>query len=172
MNLSERELRQLLNESFQAGVEKYADVVAEGMKRAAPYDNFVEISEYIDEIAAKTDLVNSPVKLEMPDTAPFQPHSVTSKNAAAMAFPKIGTQRRTVLDHLWFRGEMGCTDEQLSLHLAMTINSVRPRRVELVNAGFVKDSGRTRLTECDREATVWVANSNQLEEEYLSSQTL
>ena len=54
-------------------------------------------------------------------------------------------------------GFQGATDEQMQRSLGMNGNAQRPRRVELVEAGLVVDSERTRKTTFGRLAIVWVA---------------
>jgi hypothetical protein len=49
----------------------------------------------------------------------------------------------------------GGTDEELQDALGMNPNTQRPRRIELVERGLVRDSGRTRKTKSGRRATVW-----------------
>ena len=73
---------------------------------------------------------------------------------------RTGTARRRVWDLI--RGAMhwpdpGATDEDIARYIHMNPSTVRPRRLELVEAGLVRDSGRTRKTRSDREAIVWVA---------------
>lgn len=90
-------------------------------------------------------------------TLPFQPHSVTSADAADEARAQAPTQRERVLAAIRATGVRGCTDEELQLHLNLNPSTQRPRRVELVRRGQVQDSGRTRPTRSGRRATVWVA---------------
>ncbi len=47
------------------------------------------------------------------------------------------------------------TDEEIATALSMEGNSVRPRRIELVERGLVRDSGDRRLTKAKRNAIVW-----------------
>jgi hypothetical protein len=47
------------------------------------------------------------------------------------------------------------TDEEIQLGLEMSGSTERPRRVELVAAGRIVDSGRTRPTQSGRQAVVW-----------------
>lgn len=86
-----------------------------------------------------------------------QAHSPTSLAAAEHAEPKSATLRRVVLDYIRSQGRDGATDEQVQNALAMNPSTQRPRRVELVEGGFVVDSGGTRKTASGRNAVVWVA---------------
>lgn len=93
---------------------------------------------------------------------PYQKHSATSKAAATSIVPKAGTLRAMVLEFLKDRrywGIDGATDEEIQDELEMPQNTARPRRVELVRAGLVIDSGRSRPTKSGRMATVWVVNN-------------
>jgi hypothetical protein len=49
----------------------------------------------------------------------------------------------------------GLTDEQQQLWSEVAASSQRPRRSELVAAGLVADTGRTRPTRSGRAAVVW-----------------
>lgn len=53
--------------------------------------------------------------------------------------------------------ELGLTDEQQQTILGMSANTQRPRRLELVEAGLVKDSGQRRKTSKGNDAIVWKA---------------
>jgi hypothetical protein len=86
-----------------------------------------------------------------------QMHSQPSIAAAEAALPNAGTLRRRVYDQLRQWHATGGTDEDLQIGLGMDPSTQRPRRIELVNAGLVRDSGRTRKTRSGRRATVWVA---------------
>lgn len=87
---------------------------------------------------------------------PCQPHSPTSR-AAATALPNADTLRSAVLDAIKAHG--GLTDEEVQDTLVMQGSTQRPRRIELVAAGLVVDSGRTRATRSGRQAVVWEAKS-------------
>ena len=87
---------------------------------------------------------------------PAQRHSPTSKAAAVRMEPVAGTKRAVVLAFLR-RCPAGATDEQMQTGLPMGPNTQRPRRVELVRAKLVKDSGVTRTTSGGDQAVVWVA---------------
>jgi hypothetical protein len=86
---------------------------------------------------------------------PFQSHSETSKEAAKLAVLSAAKGRRMVLGALRNNGPM--TDEQLQDKLLLEGSSERPRRVELVKQGLVRDSGRTHPTRSGRSAVLWEA---------------
>lgn len=86
---------------------------------------------------------------------PYQRHSDTSLQAAIEAEPAAGTQRRRVFD-LMFMAPRGLTDHQMQEFLNMNPSTQRPRRIELVERGFVRDSGMRRQTPSGRWAVVWV----------------
>lgn len=89
--------------------------------------------------------------------APYQRHSATSRAAAAGIAPKAGTKRAQVLDFLREQGAAGATDEEMQRGIPMSANTQRPRRVELLAAKLIEDSGMTRKTAGGDEAVVWVA---------------
>jgi len=86
---------------------------------------------------------------------PYQPGSVTSKDAADSVRSEVLTQRGRVYAWLLFAGSRGGTDEEIATALDMNPSSVRPRRIELVAECRVFDSGKTRDTKSGRKATVW-----------------
>jgi hypothetical protein len=79
----------------------------------------------------------------------------TSKAAGKSIEPHSNTLRWHVLRAIRAAGDLGCTDEELQTSLALNPSTERPRRIELVMAGLVEDSGGTRATESGRQATVW-----------------
>lgn len=87
---------------------------------------------------------------------PAQRHSPTSREAADAILPRADTLRRAVLDALQ-AAPAGLTDEEMQDQIPMTASTQRPRRVELVEAGLVRDSGDTRPTRSGRKAVVWKA---------------
>lgn len=92
-----------------------------------------------------------------PPPAPYQRHSETSRAAALDIMPKAGTLRRRVLDSIIAAGKHGRTDDEIQAFERMDPSTQRPRRIELVEAGLVKDSGQKRMTRSRKPATVWVA---------------
>jgi hypothetical protein len=80
----------------------------------------------------------------------------TQVEAAERALPKSGTQRARVLGELKRAGRNGLTDEELAARLDLSLNSVRPRRLELVEAMLVVSTERRRPTQGGGPAIVWV----------------
>ena len=89
--------------------------------------------------------------------APYQRHSATSAAAARDVEPRTGTGRASILAYLRGRQGQGATDEQMQESIPMGANTQRPRRVELVQARLVVDSGTVRSTAAGGPATVWLA---------------
>lgn len=81
----------------------------------------------------------------------------TAVAAASRAAPGSGTQRGRVLRVIVDAGDEGATDEQVTERLGLPLNTVRPRRLELVEGGYVMDSGDTRATASGASAIVWLA---------------
>ena len=101
--------------------------------------------------------LNSVDPSAFPD-APAQRHSPTSVDAADQIKGVSGKMRRIVLDVIRGFASVGCSDEEGMLNCAMPASTWRPRRVELVNAGLVVDSGKTRKTKSGRKAVVWISS--------------
>jgi hypothetical protein len=93
-------------------------------------------------------------ELPLFDTPPYQRHSRTSRDAAEQARESAPTQRQRVFAQLQAHD---ATDEEMQCALGMNPSTQRPRRIELHRMGFVKDSGRKRLTKSGRKAVVWEA---------------
>ena len=79
----------------------------------------------------------------------------TQRLAAIEAYPATGTWRRRVLNAITAAGARGSTDEELQDLLRLNPSTQRPRRVELVEGGWIEDSGRRRRTRSGRDAVVW-----------------
>jgi hypothetical protein len=83
----------------------------------------------------------------------------TSRQAALAVLPRSGAQRRRVLDAVVAVARnpqiVGLTDVQLAHATGLPANSVRPRRVELVDGGWLEPAQTTREHH-GREHTVWV----------------
>ena len=84
----------------------------------------------------------------------YQQHSTTSHDAAVEILESANTLRAKV--YRYIRDHNGVTDEQIQLGLKMNPSTQRPRRVELQEAGIIKDSGRVQKTRSGRNAVVWI----------------
>lgn len=80
----------------------------------------------------------------------------TQVAAAAAVLPRTGTQRARVLAEIKRSGRGGLTDEEIGARLDLGGNSVRPRRLKLVESGLVVDSGDRRPTPGGGPAIIWV----------------
>ena len=85
------------------------------------------------------------------DALPYQAHSETSKEAARSMATKSQTLRSKVLELL---STNDLTDEDIAIRLNLSGSTARPRRIELVQAGLVMQTG-TRKTASGRSAAVW-----------------
>ena len=97
-------------------------------------------------------------QLGLPLTAPFVRHSETSKDAARSIRVNAGTYRARVYDYLiscGICGSAGATDEQMQQGIPMAASTQRPRRIDLVRDGLVRDSGRKAKTAAGKDAVVW-----------------
>lgn len=79
----------------------------------------------------------------------------TQQAAALEAYPNTGTWRLRVLQALVDAGARGATDEEIQRALGLNPSTQRPRRVELVELGWIEDSGARRPTRSGRSAAVW-----------------
>lgn len=80
----------------------------------------------------------------------------TSEAAAEAARPISSSVRERVLEWIRSRGPDGSTDEECQLGLSMNPSTQRPRRIELMRSGQIREQG-TRPTKSGRAAAVWVA---------------
>ncbi len=90
--------------------------------------------------------------------------TVTSEIAAAAALATSGQQRMAVLYALVASGDNGLTDEQIQTHTGLEGNNVRPRRGECAKEGWIRRAGRRRQTAKNRQAEVWVATMEGIDE--------
>ena len=88
--------------------------------------------------------------------APFQRHSAPSFLAAEAITHTRDSLKQQVLALLKLHPG-GLTDELMQEYLAMNPSTQRPRRVELVSKGLVRDSNIRTKTRSGRLATVWIA---------------
>jgi hypothetical protein len=89
--------------------------------------------------------------------APAQVHSEPSRSAAVKIEPLAKSLRAAVLGFIRARADVGATDDEIQRGLGMEGSTQRPRRVELVRAGLVREAAAKRQTKAGRSATVWVA---------------
>jgi hypothetical protein len=92
--------------------------------------------------------------LDEPGTTTGLLHPQTSFDAAECMRVNSGTARRRVLEALAARD---LTDEEVQAILAMSPNTQRPRRVELVRAGYVEATDLRRLSVSGCRSIVWTA---------------
>ena len=95
-------------------------------------------------------------QLELFSIPPSQAHSATSRAAAEAIEPQAGNLRQDVLEALRLCPG-GLTDQEIQDALSMPAHTECPRRIELVRAGLVVDSGEVRKTKSGRNAVVWRA---------------
>lgn len=93
-------------------------------------------------------------------------HPDTARAAALAEYPKTGGNRERVLLALYRARidgvpEDGLTDEGITAATKLGPNSARPRRVELVDGGWVVDSGK-RVRVRGRWQIVWVVTDKAL----------
>ena len=62
-----------------------------------------------------------------------------------------------MLDAIRRAGADGLTDEEMLAAVQLAPSTGRPRRIELVQRGLVRDSGNIRKTASGRSAVVWTA---------------
>lgn len=90
------------------------------------------------------------------DTLPYQPHSAPSRSAAEAKRPTAKGDRERILALL--TGKLGgLTDEEIARTLGMNPSTARPRRIELVGRGQVRDSGTKRPGASGCAMAVWEA---------------
>jgi hypothetical protein len=93
------------------------------------------------------------------DKPPISGKRATSKAAARRVEPAVNTQRRLLLDI--FRNtafavdEYGYTDSELVIKSNLLPNTLRPRRNELVEDGWLVDTGHTRKNQNGNKEVVW-----------------
>lgn len=97
---------------------------------------------------------DGPCGIRIEDIPPHQRHSATSRDAAQAIRPKSDTLRAAVMSYIASQGIEGATDEEIQNALGMQGSTQRPRRIELMNAGEIREIGK-RKTSSGRLASVW-----------------
>jgi hypothetical protein len=158
-------------------VEQAAAVLAERVSRLTDPEGLEKYRDLAQRIAAEADGFATAILASGRRTAPLargvaattpdangagrarQDGRETSRAAALLAEPRTGSRRREVLDAVLAVARdprtVGLTDVEIQRATGISPNSARPRRVELVDGGWLADSGRTR-EHFGREHTVWV----------------
>jgi len=83
-------------------------------------------------------------------------NDTTSKAAAESIAAHVPTLQEKVFDEIEGWGAYGATDDEIEVSLELTHQTASARRRELVKAGKVIDSGRTRKTRSGCQAIVWI----------------
>ena len=83
---------------------------------------------------------------------PFQRHSSTSREAAVSVYGTVASQRERVFRYIEANGP--CSDDAVIAGLGLDGSSVRPRRIELFEAGRITQAGEC-LTRKGRRAVAW-----------------
>jgi hypothetical protein len=96
-----------------------------------------------------------------PPTAPYAPGSDTSRAAAKAIRGHLTTLEQRVLDAIRAAGDAGLTDEECMRVTGLRPNTQRPRRIELLAAKLVRDSGQRRPGVSGRKMTVWIATGER-----------
>ncbi len=95
--------------------------------------------------------------IDDPGTITGKNHPLTSFLAAEKALGRSGNQRHRIYDYIIDCGFRGATDDEISVALGISLNSVRPRRVEIYELGLISRSGQTRDNVNGNACDVWVA---------------
>lgn len=93
------------------------------------------------------------IELTSPHTITGRNHPYTSFSAADLARISSGGRRRQVLEVLAYHGDL--TDEEIQDKISIPANTERPRRVELVDMGFVAATPYRRSTHAGVLSIVW-----------------
>jgi hypothetical protein len=110
--------------------------------------------------AAKRPLTNP----ERAETTTGTDHPITSHLAAFRVMPRSGTQRRRLLNLLVEAYPGGLTDEDFAERTGLSLNTIRPRRGELVRGGWAYATRERRKTQHDNDAIVWAITARGREE--------
>lgn len=110
----------------------------------------------------KTKETPPPPAVELPKpvlpSVPYQKGSDTSKAAAESIRAYAPNQREKVFNFIVASKNHGCIDQDVVDKLGIPMQSVNPRRGELVKLGLIIDSRRVRRTKSGRMSAVWIAN--------------
>lgn len=90
--------------------------------------------------------------------------NVTSILAAKAALPKIKGHKKIVLNAYIERGNYGFTHEELGERVPIRSDTARKRSKDLVDAGYVEDSGTKRKVSSGNMSIVWKATAKAYRE--------
>jgi len=90
---------------------------------------------------------------------PYQGHSTTSERAAQEIAGSADSLRRLIYNYIAKGSPV--SDEEIQDYLCMNPSTERPRRIELVKLGLVRDSGQQGKTRSGRACTLWVSCTPQ-----------
>ena len=90
-------------------------------------------------------------------SAAYQPRSETSRAAARLVRPKVGTQRAYVLAYIESTGRTGSTMHEAAGALRLPLSSMCARFSELSERGLIRRTDVVRETEYGKLAGVYVA---------------
>lgn len=79
----------------------------------------------------------------------------TEREAAILALPRSGIDRRRVLDAIAAAGDQGVTDPEIAAETGLWLYTAAPRRHELLRGGWCENSGLERSTGRGRMAIAW-----------------
>ncbi len=86
-------------------------------------------------------------------SAPYQPHSASSKAAAQRVAPYLRSIRYKIYNYI--SANPGVTDDEIRDHLGLNNNTARPRRIELERRGLVEWTGNIRIGHLGATALTW-----------------
>ena len=90
--------------------------------------------------------------------------TATSRKAAFKLLPRSGSQRRKVLDVYVRLYPAALTDDDVSRETGLPLNSVRPRRLELVEGGWLNKSSVVKKSDAGNDAQTYFASARAMEE--------
>lgn len=145
-----------------AGLSRARTLVADLDRSDRPEDRRQVAAGVRHELDAALVALRERLEAERADMAAVSPGkarsdaSGTSRAAAEAVAPRRGTQAYTILSAI-ADAQAGLTDYEIQRTTRVPASTERPRRGELVDGGYVRNTGRTRLHD-GRVWTVWEAS--------------
>lgn len=78
----------------------------------------------------------------------------TSIAAAIANLPVRAKQWRAILTFIGARGDWGATRDEVEIGTGISGNAVRPRTIELIELGHIRETAKVRKTRAGRDAFV------------------